>query len=234
MKMNLSLLLFAILPAFGLAQDASNSIPAPVPTPTEVGLPAVVAQPVTLNAQTAGEVPQFTSSEFDDFIRANSSRFIVKHDKFKKITKITLDNNFSVEQLPLKDSKGSPTGIRFNLICAIPDKGSEDGDQPEIRLIFVSTSDDWRWKTCKTFAWLVDDAAMPWTDEQYDSKAMKDKVMEFHFVILNMAQFDKVCRAKTIDCKACNDEFSLNPKHFWSMQYVDQKLHAILKAQLSQ
>ncbi len=134
----------------------------------------------------------------------------------------------------MMDPKDNSTGIHFNLLCAVPDKGAEGGDQPEIRLLFISTSDDWRWKSCKTFAWLVDDEAMPWSDEQYDGKMLKDKVMEFHFVILSLSQFDKICRAKTVECKACADEFGFNPKHFWCMQYVDQKLHAILKARASQ
>jgi len=182
---------------------------------------------------------------FDKFTKDFSNRIKIEHDKFKNLTKISLDPHWidretmnfhdtflSPGQLLFKDDKKHTTDIGINMVILIPDAGSEQAE-PTIGLFFDSRTNAWEHLDDHEFNWLVDGKPLKWVSDDYEHVITGDggkgvNVRETITLSLSPAQLKKLVAAKEIDCRFGSTEFLFGDLHRWILYILDKKMDEIL------
>jgi hypothetical protein len=172
-------------------------------------------------------------ADYQKYLKDRHAALLVNHDKFKNLTKITIES-YLPHDLQFQKPKGGGLDIEFNIIGIVPDTITKT-DTPQVVIQMIALSQDgWRYLKCKDLSWLVDGKPLKWLSEDYDGDTTGGaSTMEFFSITLSPDQLEKLAAAKTIECKICNDEFVFIQKQFWVMRWVSEKVKELSKTNSS-
>ncbi len=199
-----------------------------------------------LGSPTTAVHVQDPETEYQQYIKDNADDLKVEYDKLENQTVITtnfgrgwangneleflkkgdvdLFNSVSIELKPRIVIAGNPdTSDQFTLIfraTLLPYKTS-------LARRWRPTTRDFRFADCNDFHWWVDGEPFEYESEKYSNQLGSDQfdTSEFFTVELTKDQFEKLARAKSVECKICHAEFLFNEKHFWVLRWLDEKYH---------
>jgi hypothetical protein len=125
----------------------------------------------------------------------------VKYDRFRDATGVIL----KVDVFDRRTRKST-----LMLISSF--KGEKRSEAPPDHMVFslISTSDDWRYLSCRIAAMLVDGKPVSFPPLEHDGTVGRGYVMEHLKGETDLAFAKAIASAKTsIEMKVCNDEFNL-------------------------